>query len=165
MGHCSHQSIRATKSHITGLEELENKKMESNLDCASCMVGKATLQPYPHRKERASRPLERVHLDLLSGGVLVTSLEGHNHAIVITDDATMFRWVYGLKTKDDANAMIRKWVSDISDIREHPIKIIIRDNAGEFRSKDKMNLWSVSARRTISQLLMNNGRMVWLSLR
>ena len=74
-------------------------------------------------------------MDLLSGGV--TSLEGYNHAIVITDDATMFRWVYGLKTKDEANAMIRKWVSDISDISEqHPIKMIIRDNAGEFRSKD-----------------------------
>jgi hypothetical protein len=33
--------------------------------------------------------------------------------------------------------MIRKWASDISHIQEqHPIKMIIRDNAGEYRSKD-----------------------------
>ncbi len=68
MGHCFHQSIRAIIFHVTGLEELENKKVESNLDCASCMVEKATLQPHPHRKDRATRPLERIHMDLLSGG-------------------------------------------------------------------------------------------------
>jgi hypothetical protein len=62
MGRCCHQSIKATVSYITGLEELENKKVELNLDCASCMVGKATLQPYPQcgpqRKDSAVQPLE-----------------------------------------------------------------------------------------------------------
>jgi hypothetical protein len=49
----------------------------------------------------------------------------------------MFLWLYGLKFKNNANAMIQRWVSDISNISEqHPIKMIIRDNAGEFRSKD-----------------------------
>ena len=84
--------------------KLENQKVESTLDCASGMVGKATLQPYPHRKDRAVQQLERVHMDFLSGGVM--SLEGYNHAIVITDDATIFWWVYGLKIKDNAKPMI-----------------------------------------------------------
>jgi hypothetical protein len=89
------------------------------------MVGKATLQLYPHRKDSATRPLEQAHVDLLSGWV--TSLEGYNHAIVITNDVTMFLWVYGLKTKNNANTIIRRWVSDISDISEqHPIKMIIQ---------------------------------------
>jgi hypothetical protein len=59
MGHCSHQSIEATIFHVTstGLEELEKKKVESNLDCASCVVGKATLQSYQHKKDRVFRPL------------------------------------------------------------------------------------------------------------
>ncbi len=64
--------------------------MELNLDCASCMVGKATLQPYPHRKDCAVRPLELVHMDLLSGWVI--SLDGYNHAIVITDDDAVGLW-------------------------------------------------------------------------
>ncbi len=95
---------------------LANKKVESNLGCASCMVGKETLQQYPHRKDCATRPLERVHMDFFFGWV--TSLEGYTHATVITDDANMFPWVYGLKIKDNANAIIRMWVSDISDISE-----------------------------------------------
>jgi hypothetical protein len=53
------QLIEATISDVTstGLEELENKKTESNLHCASCMVGKATLQSYQHKKDQAFRPL------------------------------------------------------------------------------------------------------------
>jgi hypothetical protein len=32
---------------VTGLQELENKKVEHNINFSSCMVGQATLQPYP----------------------------------------------------------------------------------------------------------------------
>jgi hypothetical protein len=103
-------------------------------------------------------------MDLLSGRV--TPLEGYNHAIVITDDETMFQWVRGLKTKDDANTMIRRWASDISDITEqHPIQMIIRDNAGEFRSEYINEFVEVSEPRTISQLRKSNGRMAWPNLR
>ena len=76
-------------------------------------------------------------MDLCTGWV--TLLEGHYHAIVITDDATMFesRWFYVLKTKDNANTMIQKWVCNISDISEqHQIKMIFQDNAGQLKSKD-----------------------------
>jgi hypothetical protein len=74
-------------------------------------------------------------MDLCTGWV--TLLEGHYHAIVITDDATMFQWFYVLKTKDNANTMIQKWVCNISDISEHrQIKMIFQDNAGQFKSKD-----------------------------
>jgi hypothetical protein len=55
-------------------------------------------------------------MDLFFGWV--TSLEGYTHATVITDDANMFPWVYGLKIKDNANAIIRMWVSNISYISE-----------------------------------------------
>lgn len=45
--------------------------------------------------------------------------------------------MYGLKTKDEANSAVRKWISDILDIRDrHRFEVIIRDNAGELRSKD-----------------------------
>jgi hypothetical protein len=67
----------------------------------------------------------------------VKSFEGYDYALIVTDDATMYRWAYGLKTKDDSNAAIRKWVSDIVEIRiRHPLQIVIRDNAGELKSKD-----------------------------
>jgi hypothetical protein len=80
----------------------------------------------------------------------------HNHAIVITNDVTMSLWVYGLKTKNNANAIIRRWVSYISDISEqHPINMIIGDNAGIFRSKDINGFVGSIGTKNYSQLRMN----------
>ena len=135
LAHPPHQTIKDTIPHVDGLQDLEKLKMDQHLDCASCMVGKAKLQPYPKTKEHARRPLERVYIDIASSSV--KSFEGYDYALIVTDDATMYRWAYGLKTKDDSNAAIRKWVSDIVEIRiRHPLQIVIRDNAGELKSKD-----------------------------
>ena len=70
LGHCSHRSIKETIPHVIVLQELENKKLELNLDCQSCimMVEKATLQLYPKGKSQAARPLKRVHIDLPNVG-------------------------------------------------------------------------------------------------
>ena len=45
----------------------------------------------------------------------VRSIEGNNHAMVFVDTvtATGYRWLYGLKTKDEEIKALRKWYSDI----------------------------------------------------
>ena len=135
LSHTPRQAIKDTIPHSKGLHELEGLRMTREMDCDSCMIGKAKLQPYPKSKEHARRPLERVYMDIMSSNV--TSIEGYDYALVITDDASMYRWVYGLKTKDEANSAVRKWISDIVDIRDrHKLEVIIRDNAGELKSKD-----------------------------
>jgi hypothetical protein len=63
-------------------------------------------------KEHAKLPLELVYTDIMA--LLVTSIEGYSYALIITDDASMHRLAYGLKTKDEANAMVRKWIADIA---------------------------------------------------
>jgi hypothetical protein len=80
--------------------------MEHDLNCTACMVGKAQLQPYPGSKEHAKRPLEGVYMDIMTSSI--TSIEGYDYALIITDDASMYRWAYGLKTKDEANSIVRK---------------------------------------------------------
>jgi hypothetical protein len=93
------------------------------------------LQPYPGSKEHAKRPLERVYMDIMTSSV--TSIEGYDYALIITDDASMCRWAYGLETEDEANAMARKWKADMADIRDrHKLEVIIRDNASELKSED-----------------------------
>ena len=79
------------------------------------MVGKAHLAAYPDRKERATQPLQRVHMDLITSSV--KSIEGYLYALVVVDDATDYRWVYGLKTKCENFAAVKKWYSDIADLR------------------------------------------------
>jgi hypothetical protein len=66
-------------------------------------------------------------MDIMTSSI--TSIEGYDYALIITDDASMYRWAYGLKTKTEANAMVRKWIADTTDIRDqHKLEVLIRDN-------------------------------------
>ena len=72
-------------------------------------------------------------MDIMS--LSIPSIEGYNYALVIVDDASMYRWIYGLKEKCEANAAARQQICDIANIRaRHVLQILIRDNAGELKS-------------------------------
>jgi transposase InsO family protein len=74
-------------------------------------------------------------MDIMTSSI--TSIEGYDYALIITDDTSMYRWAYGLKTINEANAMVRKWIADIADVRDrHKMEVLIRDNASELKSKD-----------------------------
>ena len=96
----------------------------------SCMIGKATLEDFPKAKCQIFKPLYQVHTDSFSSSV--KSIEGYNHAIVFVDSATGYRWLYGLRTKDDAIKALRKWYSDIADLRtKHKLVVLMRGNASQ----------------------------------
>jgi hypothetical protein len=65
LSHAPIQFIKAAIAYSKGLQDLEGIRMEHNLDCTACMIGKAQLQSYPGSKEHAKRPLERVYHDVL----------------------------------------------------------------------------------------------------
>ena len=65
----------------------------TNLKCTACMLGKARLQPYPKTEIHAKRPLERIYIDIVSSSV--TSIEGYDCALVITDDSVKLPCIAG----------------------------------------------------------------------
>ena len=70
---------------------------------------------------------------------VVKSIEGYNHAIIFVDAATGYRWLYGMKTKDDAINALRTWYADIADLRtKHKLVVLMRDNASEIKSEEMM---------------------------
>jgi hypothetical protein len=124
LSNASIQSVKATIAHSKGLQDLEGILMEHDLNCIACMIGKVQLQPYPGSKEHVKRPLERVYMDIMTS--LITSVERYNYALIIIDDASMYRWAYWLRTKNEANSMVQKWIADIADISDrHKLEIII----------------------------------------
>ncbi len=98
LGHVLHRNIEQTILHATGLEKLTRKKFKRDHKYPSCMLGKSTLENYPGLLEPAQRPLERVHMDMCSSSV--TSTEGYNHELILTDSHGELRWQFGMKTKD-----------------------------------------------------------------
>ncbi len=77
-------------------------------------------------------------MDIFSSSL--TLIEGRNYALIITDDCTGYRQLYGLKTKDDILKAVKKWYSDIAELREtHTLLVVMKDNAGENKSKEIVN--------------------------
>ena len=74
-------------------------------------------------------------MDLVSSSVV--SIEGHKYALVITDCCTGYRWLYGIRTKDETLKAVQKWYSDVAELRDmHKIYVVMRDNSGENKSHE-----------------------------
>jgi hypothetical protein len=54
--------------YVKRLEELVNnlKVYQQHTKCASCMIGKSTLEDFPEVKTRADKPLKQVNIDSAS---------------------------------------------------------------------------------------------------
>ena len=130
----AHTELRAIKKSIPftiGLESLKDRKVDGHV-CPDCMVGKAQRNPLPGISTKDYEPMEQVHWDLVTA--TTPSLEGYNYALLLVDKATRYRWVYGMKTKDETFDMIRKWWADTSRVRaRYPLLSLMRDNANENR--------------------------------
>ena len=94
------------------------------------------MEDFPKAKRSINKPLYRVYMDSFSSSF--KSIEGYIHAIVFVDAATGYRWiVYGMKTNDDAIKVLRKWYSDIADLRtKHKLVVLLQDNVSEYKSEE-----------------------------
>ena len=84
-----------------------------------------------------TKPLYQIHMDSFSSSV--RSIEGYFYALILVDAATGYRWIYGMKTKDDALHVVKRWFSDIADLWvKHNLVVLMRDSAGEYKSEEIM---------------------------
>ena len=104
------KTIRDRITHAKGIGELSKASFDPNQQGPACMVGKANQQIIPRSREHAQLPLERVYRDIMPQ--LDTSIKGYNDALIIAEDASMCRWVYGLNDKSE-----HKWCSSKMDMR------------------------------------------------
>ena len=133
--HCPNRNIRESIQHTKGMEKLLKYRFNDHDKCPSCMIGKSTKQDTPGPIKRATKPFEKVTFDLIISSV--TSIEGFNAAALYVDDASAFKWLYGLKSKDEALNAAQRWMAETSQLREkYPLYVVMRDNAGENKSKE-----------------------------
>ncbi len=81
------------------IERIQFTLIWSSWKCPACMMGKGHSNNMPRRKDRSNLPLAKVQMDIFQSSIM--SIEGNNYARVVTNDCTGYRWLYGLKTKDD----------------------------------------------------------------
>ncbi len=99
------------------------------------MIGKATLEDFPKARQVKVKPLHQINVDSFSSSV--PSIEGYNHAVVLVDKCIGYRWICGMKTKDQMITVVKKGYSCIAKLRAmHRLVIVIRDNAGKKISRN-----------------------------
>nr|GEW24838.1 uncharacterized mitochondrial protein AtMg00810-like [Tanacetum cinerariifolium] len=82
-----------------------------------------------------SKPLHTLHMDLF-GPTSVSSIRHKWYCLVVTDDFSRFTWTFFLKTKDETSGILRKFITEIENLKDLKVKIIRSDNGGEFRNKE-----------------------------
>ena len=89
--------------------------------CDVCHKAKQTRKVSRTPMPRATKPLARIHIDIAGGGNTfgmkdmekenpITSRQGAHYYMLLTDDATRYRWVFFLNKKSDALAILKWWV-------------------------------------------------------
>lgn len=136
LAHIGYKRIQAmAKGMVEGLPQMEIPKHKTN--CTPCIQGKATREPvnhHPTKKANSKAPLDLIHTDLC-GPIKPPTMGGANYFITLTDDYTRYTTTYLLKTKDEAEDRIQRYVAITSNQHNTIIKKIRSDNGGEFTSK------------------------------
>ncbi|GKC82750.1 putative ribonuclease H-like domain-containing protein [Tanacetum coccineum] len=118
-----------------------NKLVRNNLviDCLKGKQHKASCKS--KLANSTSKPLHTLHMDLF-GPTSISSLNHKWYCLVVTDDFSKFSWTFFLKTKDETYRILRKFITEIENLKDLKVKIIKCDNGGEFRNKEMDDLCS-----------------------
>nr|GEX07593.1 hypothetical protein [Tanacetum cinerariifolium] len=82
-----------------------------------------------------TKPLHTLHMDLF-GPTSVSSISHKWYCLVMTDDFSRFTWTFFLGTKDETSDILKKFITEIENLKDYKVKIIRCDNGGEFRNKE-----------------------------
>nr|GEZ01996.1 hypothetical protein [Tanacetum cinerariifolium] len=121
---------------------LPTKCFENDHNCIACLKGK---QHKAFCKSKlvtsVSKPLHTLHMDLF-GPTSVSSISHKWYCLVVTDDFSRFTWTFFLRTKDETSSILRKFITEIENLKDLKVKIIRCDNGGEFRNKELNDFYS-----------------------
>jgi hypothetical protein len=102
----------------------------NKFECSTCSACKITRRPFPASKKPKERhPLDKIHVDLLE--MKRASRNGHQYALVITDDHSKAKFAFPLKKKSDAVIDFKKWMVYAERMADRKLKCIRTDNAKE----------------------------------
>ncbi|KAK2578817.1 hypothetical protein KPH14_011851 [Odynerus spinipes] len=111
---------------VDGLEVTTTKRE----DCDSCHLGKQTINNHPIRKGRECLPGQRFHSDICHVGV--TSWNMCKYFLTIKDEASCYRRVYFLKTKDEIFEILETFFTEAERETGRKVISLRTDNGKEY---------------------------------
>ncbi len=112
-----------------GLITITGEKTLDDFNCRICKEANSTLPHYQRGTRSIKRPGEVVHVDLV--GPFEPDMEGYTYLMTFIDEATRFKSVFGLKTRDQAYKHLKTYQEGMRLIGV-TVECIRGDGAGEF---------------------------------
>nr|GFA20235.1 putative ribonuclease H-like domain-containing protein [Tanacetum cinerariifolium] len=135
LGHLNFKTMNKLVRHKL-VKGLPSKCFENNHTYVACLKGKQHKASCKTKLVNSvSKSLHTLHMDLFRP----TSVSSLNHkwfCLVVTDDFSRFTWTFFLKTKDETSGILRKFITEIENLKDLKVKFIRCDNGGEFKNKE-----------------------------
>nr|GEV78804.1 putative ribonuclease H-like domain-containing protein [Tanacetum cinerariifolium] len=135
LGHLNFKTMNKLVRHNL-VRGLPTKCFENDHTCTACLKEKQLKASCKSKLVNSiSKPLHTLHMDLF-GPTSVSSISHKWYCLVVTDDFSKFTWTFFLKTKDETSGILRKFITEIENLKDLKVKIIRCDSGGEFRNKE-----------------------------
>ncbi len=126
LGHSHPASI--TFLEQGGLIKITGEKTLDNFNCRICREEKSTIPHYQKGTRSVKNNGEMVHVDLV--GPFIPDMNGCTYLMVFIDEASRFKSVFGLKTKDEAYKQLKTYQEGMQ-LMGVTVECIRGDGAGE----------------------------------
>jgi transposase InsO family protein len=130
LGHLGMDNLHllANNGLVTGIPPLPAKPRGHS--CMVCDRSKMPRLSFPTAPARRTQPLDLLHMDLCSTGILTHT--GARYIATITDDASRLSFVALLRFKDDAGPMLQDIIAQVETQLGRKVKSIRSDGGGEY---------------------------------
>nr|GFA38485.1 putative ribonuclease H-like domain-containing protein [Tanacetum cinerariifolium] len=135
LGHLNVKTMNKLVRHNL-VRGLPTKSFDNDHTCTACLKGKQHKASCKSKLVNSvTKPLHTLHMDLF-GHTSVSSISHKWYCLVVTDDFSRFTWTFFLRSKDDTSDILKKFITEIENLKDYKVKIIRCDNGGEFRNKE-----------------------------
>ena len=144
MGHLHEEAIKKLPQSVNGVVLDQSKSIGT---CEVCRTSQAPQKISRRTPERATRPFQKVHFDLIQLN------EGYNHdnwAIHFLEDLSRFNFVYTMHDKGETTAVVKEFKALVKRQFKYDIEIFHTD--GETSLGNDFNNWKASEGIIIEKL-------------
>ncbi|GJQ95527.1 putative ribonuclease H-like domain-containing protein [Tanacetum coccineum] len=134
LGHINFKTInKLVKDNL--VRGLPAKHFEYDQTCVACLKGKQHKASCKSKIQNSiTKPLFMLHMDLF-GLTSVSSLMNKKYCLVVIDDYRRFTWVFFLASKDETSGILKNFITEIENLVNKKVKIIICDNGTYFKNR------------------------------
>lgn len=107
-------------------------KMNKDIVCSSCQLGKSKRQSFSSSTRISTHPLQLIHTDVWTSPV--PSVSGYKYYVIFIDDFSRFSWIYPLYAKSEVFDQFVKFKLMVENQFSTTIKQLQSDGGGEYNS-------------------------------